>query len=112
MIEVRVKRAPDGSIAEMRVTGHAGYAEHGEDIVCAGVTALVVTALIGLRQVARHPHEGEATEGWMYCKLKPGGTPESFTRAQAILETTVLGLRDIEKDYREFVRVTEGGGQL
>lgn len=26
----------------VEVTGHAGYAEHGSDIVCAGVTALVM----------------------------------------------------------------------
>lgn len=109
MTEVKVRRAPDGSIAEIRVSGHAGFADFGEDIVCAAVSALVVTALIGLKKVAMHPHEGKASSGLMYCKVKPGGTPESATKAQAILETTVLGLRDIAKDYHQFVRVTEGG---
>lgn len=109
MIEVRVRRAADGSVAEIRVEGHAGYAEPGEDIVCAGVSALVVTALIGLKKVAGHPHEGKATSGRMYCKVKAGGTPDSTAKAQAILETTLLGLQDIAKDYNHFVRVTEGG---
>lgn len=109
MIAVQVWRAPDGGIAELRVTGHANFAEHGEDIVCAGVSALVVSALIGLKRVAGHPHDGRATAGQMYCKLKPGGTPESVTKAQAILETTLLGLKDIAKDYHKFIRVQEGG---
>lgn len=109
MIEVLVRRAPDGSIAQLEVTGHAGFAEEGADIVCAGVSALVVTALIGLKRVARHPYEGKATSGLMYCKVAPGGDPETAARAQVILETTVLGLRDLAKDYHEYVKVTEGG---
>lgn len=110
MTDVLVRRAPDGSITELRVTGHTGYAEAGEDIVCAGISALVVTCLIGLKRVARHPHEGRATAGRMYCRLLPGGTPESAARAQAILETIVLGLQDIARDYPEFVRVVVEGG--
>jgi uncharacterized protein YsxB (DUF464 family) len=109
MTEVQVRRAPDGTITELHVSGHAGYAEQGEDIVCAAVTALVVTAQIGLKRVAKHPYEGKAKSGLAYCKLKPGGTPESAARAQVILETTVLGLLDIAKDYHQFIRVTEGG---
>jgi len=109
MTEILVRRAPDGTITELRVEGHAGFAEMGEDIVCAGVSALAVTALIGLKRVAKHPHEGKARAGLVTCKLKPGGTPETAARAQVILETTVLGLMDIQKDYPKFVRVTEGG---
>lgn len=109
MIEVRIRRLPDGTVAELRVEGHAGFANPGEDIVCAGVTALAVGALIGLKRVSGHPYEGQARSGKMFCRLKPGGTPETAMKAQAILETTVLGLRDIAKDYKQFVRVTEGG---
>lgn len=109
MIKVQVRRAPDGAVVEVRTEGHAGFADHGEDIVCAAVTALVVTALIGIKRVAQHPYEGKASSGKAYCKVLPGGTPESAMKAQAILETTVLGLRDIAKDYKDFIRVTEGG---
>ncbi len=65
--------------------------------------------MIGLKRVAEHPHEGIATNGKAVCKVLTGGTAESVMKAQAILETTVLGLRDIEKDYRDYIRVTEGG---
>lgn len=109
MIKVQVRRASDGTIVEVRTEGHAEFADPGEDIVCAAVTALVVTALIGIKRVAQHPHEGKASSGIAYCKVKPGGTPESVQKAQAILETTVLGLKDIAKDYKDYVRVTEGG---
>lgn len=107
MIRVQVRRAPDGSIVEVRTEGHAEFADPGEDIVCAAVSALVETARIGLKRVAGHPHEGKTSMGKAYCKVLIGGTPESAMKAQAILETTVLGLKDIEKDYNDFIRVTE-----
>lgn len=109
MVTVQVRQANDGAITELKVSGHAGYAEHGSDIVCAAVTALVGTALIGIEQVAAHPFEGKASSGRAYCKLKPGGTVESAAKAQVILRTTVLGLQDIARDYPKYVRVTEGG---
>lgn len=38
------------------VSGHAGHAAYGEDIVCAAVSAIVQTALLGLEAVAsEHP---------------------------------------------------------
>lgn len=38
MIEVSVRKN------EIKVSGHAMYAPHGQDIVCAGVSSLVRTA--------------------------------------------------------------------
>ena len=38
---IRVYYARDGNSHELSVRGHADYAEHGQDIVCAGVSALV-----------------------------------------------------------------------
>jgi uncharacterized protein YsxB (DUF464 family) len=109
MTEVRVRRAPDGSIAEFAVSGHSGYADRGEDIVCAAISALTQTALMGLEHVARHPYEGKIRDGFLSCRIKAGGTPDSFARAQAILETMVLGLKDIASGYPDYLRVTEGG---
>ena len=39
MIEVRIR--PE----RIEISGHAGYAEYGKDIVCAGVTALTQTLI-------------------------------------------------------------------
>lgn len=41
---------------EIKVKGHAGYAPHGQDIVCAGVSAILQTAVLGLEALANsHP---------------------------------------------------------
>lgn len=105
MIRVRIERDHRGAIAAFRVEGHAGYAEHGRDIVCAGVTALVDTAVLALGQVAGIPHVARQGDGFTEVRLQ-AGSPAAQERAQVILETMLLGLKDIEKDYRHFIRVT------
>lgn len=110
MIAVRIRRDPAGAIRGFRVEGHAGYDVPGRDIVCAGVSALVETALLGLRHVAGVPVQVHKSQpkGLVDCQVGRG-TPEAEARAQAILETLALGLKDIEKDYGRYIRVTEGG---
>lgn len=52
MIEATIRRSRnDGGILSFEMTGHADFAEHGRDLVCAGVTAVVfgaVNAVIAL----------------------------------------------------------------
>jgi len=45
MIEVKIQRAPDGLVERFEAKGHAGYAEAGKDIVCAAVSAVMLTAV-------------------------------------------------------------------
>ena len=57
MIEVSVRK--DG----IEVSGHAGYAENGKDIICAGMTALVQTLIKSV---------GDLTEDKIECEISPG----------------------------------------
>ena len=45
MIKVTIYKTERQEYAGFDMEGHAGYAEAGEDIVCAGVSALVINAL-------------------------------------------------------------------
>ncbi|MEG9461916.1 MAG: ribosomal-processing cysteine protease Prp, partial [Bacillus amyloliquefaciens] len=46
MIEATIRRSRnDGGILSFEMTGHADFAEHGRDLVCAGVTAVVFGAV-------------------------------------------------------------------
>lgn len=108
MIQVQVRRGPDGGIAGFKIRGHAGFDEPGRDIVCAGVTAVAETAVLGVQQIAQHPCRVRRRSGYLECTLE-GGSESARERARTILETMVIGLKDIEKDYGTFIRVTEGG---
>jgi len=47
MITIKIT---DNSI---EIEGHADYAEHGSDIVCSAVSAVLQTAQLGLLQIAK-----------------------------------------------------------
>lgn len=49
MIKVKIFRNSTGKINGFKVTGHGvDMAPHGQDIVCAGVSALTQTAILGV----------------------------------------------------------------
>lgn len=46
---IKVKLQKEGNIIKkINITGHANYAEYGKDIVCAAVSATVLTTLNGI----------------------------------------------------------------
>ena len=47
MINITVKKR-NGSYLDFLSRGHAGYAEEGQDIVCAAVSALIITTVNSL----------------------------------------------------------------
>lgn len=102
MIRVKVHGSPQ-RVAGLTVEGHAGYADKGEDIVCAGVSALAETAVIGLRQVAGIKPAVTRQDGYLDVRLPTGLSAQAAAAAETILRTTIAGLRDIAKSYPEYV---------
>ena len=50
MIEIRIKKSDRGDIIGFHMSGHADYAEHGSDVVCAGVSALVINCINSIEE--------------------------------------------------------------
>lgn len=48
---------------EIKISGHAGYAEAGKDIVCAAVTTLTQTLIRSLEDLARDKIQYEISSG-------------------------------------------------
>lgn len=94
---------PDGPTG-LTIAGHAGYADRGEDIVCAGVSALAETLLIGLRQVARIKPTVTRQDGYVDVRLPPSLTGDAAFAAATILQTTIAGLRDLARSYPDYVQ--------
>lgn len=91
---------------DVRVRGHAGYAEVGKDIVCAAVTVLCY-ALGGM--LARAEDEGlllgEAT-----VEMNPGDIhiacrPKNKKAVRRIFDTALLGMEMVANEYPQNVRI-------
>lgn len=107
MIEVTIKKSA-GRIAGFTYKGHAGYAEQGEDIVCAAVTAQLMMAYNGLDQILGIPLDlkMESEGGYLSFELADA-TAEEADRAQLMMETLKLGLTAIQMQYQENITLNE-----
>ncbi len=87
--------------------GHALYDEEGSDIVCAGVSALLINAVNSLDQLTGDGivvDEGGAQGGFLSVSLE---FPQS-EGARLLLDSLMLGLHSISENYGEaFLTIDE-----
>ena len=110
MIEVEFYEERDGRISAFSVHGHSGTAPKGRDIVCAGVSALAQTALLGLgRHLHRETDYHIDPSGDLRMKLRKA--PDDLS--EAILRTMRLGLAEMARAYPDAVqvRITKESGR-
>lgn len=91
-------------MAGLVVSGHAGYAPRGRDIVCAAVSALAQTAVRALEVLAGVQPGAKITEGYLECILPPALLSE---KAELILEVAAVGLKEVGRAHPEYVSITE-----
>lgn len=88
----------NGHYTSYTLSGHAGYAEHGKDIVCASVSSLYIAVSNGLT-----PWMGESLEN----PDKSSCTLKSFDeKSDLLIETLLNGLKDISEQYPANVQVS------
>ena len=103
MTHIDVKRNALGQIVECHFRGHAEAGPYGEDIVCAAISMLSQTSVLGLHEVAQQAMEYQMEDGELHILLSEPITE----RGQAILETMFLGIKNVAGQYSDFVRVSE-----
>ena len=101
MINIRTSRFENGAISGFTVKGHAGYAEAGSDIICAAVSALCYTAA-GYFESAKpgeYRYEFEEKDGYMKLELLEIATDDGKTKAGAVMDAWLIGVRQIRSSY-------------
>ncbi|GER66200.1 hypothetical protein BpJC7_04660 [Weizmannia acidilactici] len=107
MIEVCIKRTEDGRISSFQMKGHANFAEYGQDIVCAGASAVSFGTVNAMMEVAGvEPEIRQSKSGLLQCKIPAGLPEEASEKAQILLEGMVVSLQTIEREYGEFIHIT------
>lgn len=98
----------NGYFIGFNAKGHTGYAAAGRDIVCAGVSTLVQTTILGLEKlVGINPHlEQDKKNGYLACYLPSELGQEQITQANLILNLMYLGLQQIALEYKKYLRIS------
>jgi len=95
------------SIVKVICDGHTNYGEKGEDIVCAALSSIVQTAVLGLFKVAEINVEMERNdeEGYLMFALPKKITEEEQKKADVITETMLLGISDLNEGFSDFIEL-------
>ncbi len=106
MVEVSLKYDAADLINGFTFKGHAGYAELGSDIVCAGISALANTTALSLEQLLKLEIEGQADPESGYLDCNWINQPDKAAAASLLVHSMLLGLQEIAKQYPKYLKVT------
>lgn len=105
MTEVVVTRK-EGSIVCVKASGHAGYSKSGEDIVCAALSSVIQTAILGLCNVAKIDCKYSINDDLGCLELEiPNLGKEDRHNADLILETMLCGIADLHEGYSKYIKL-------
>lgn len=97
MITVTVYKDSGGRYRGFQVSGHAGYARRGKDIVCAAVSALITGTVNAIETLTDDEIIVVTDEKKPLLALKFRKSP--CRRAALLMDALVLSLRGIEREY-------------
>ncbi|MGE8206091.1 ribosomal-processing cysteine protease Prp [Heyndrickxia sp. NPDC080065] len=109
MIHVHFKQTSDGKISSFKMKGHADFAERGQDIVCAGASAVSFGAINAIMELTKvKPMIKQSKGGFLECRVPDHLSIEVDDKVQLLLQGMVISLQTIERDYGKYINITFG----
>lgn len=87
------------------IKGHSGFAEAGQDIVCAAVSVLAQTGANALEKLAGIEPRIQMEDGYLQVMLPENLQESERERVKMILDTVLLGLEDVVDAYPRYVKL-------
>jgi uncharacterized protein YsxB (DUF464 family) len=103
VLEVIFYRDGGDRLAGISARGHADFAEHGQDIVCAAVSAVLQAARLGLQEHAGVELEASQTPGALSLRWRE--ERRGLASLHAIVATAELAVAEIARRFPEHVRL-------
>ena len=120
MITVEIHKNLSGRIESLSVSDHSGYAEADSDIICAGASTLVYTAIGAIQEMCGIDDfyrivEAADEDSIPFSEIilpVSALSEEQLRTSQIILQTVGIGFRQLEESVNtqygnQFIQVTE-----
>lgn len=106
MIRVTLYTDAENLITGFELSGHADYAEHGSDIVCAAVSVLAINAINSIETFTSDCFDIKTEEESGYMELKMI-SPIS-NNGRLLLNSLALGLQGVADDYgKKYIKISQ-----
>ena len=97
MTTVTIIKSKNGEYKEVICSGHAGFAQAGEDIVCSAISMLVINTINSLDRLTRTQIKvhSEEVSGLITFRL----LNEPDEGGKLLLDSMILGLQSVVAEY-------------
>ena len=94
-------------ITGFSISGHSGYAENGQDIVCAAISAVVTMAEATINDVCGAKAKVRQKDEQARISLTLPASCDEEETVQAVLSGMLLTLINLREDYPDYIEVLE-----
>ena len=94
-------------ITGFSISGHSGYAEAGQDIVCAAISAIVTMAEATINDVCGAKAKVRVKDEQARITLTLPTSCDEEETVQAVLSGMLLTLINLREDYPDYIEVLE-----
>ena len=94
-------------ITGFSISGHSGYAEAGQDIVCAAISAVVTMAEATINDICGAKAKVRVNEEDARITLTLPASCDEEETVQSVLSGLLLTLINLREDYEDYIEVLE-----
>lgn len=108
MITAIMHRNSQGAVTGFEISGHAGYADAGSDIICAAVSAIAYTAIGYFSEKWYGGKAPEYSERDGFLQFWVPECAERSSAADAVMEAVAIGFKQVELSYgAKYIKVID-----
>lgn len=98
----------DGNIVGYLASGHSGYAQNGEDIVCSAISSTMQMTLAGLQEIVGVKTKFAMEEdAFLSFRVDEKEYHSHQSEVDTLMKTLYLFLNEISKQYPKFIKLVE-----
>lgn len=96
----------NNNIVGFTLSGHTNFSQHGQDVLCAGISAISQSTVLGIISVLKLQPELEKNDDKGYLKIDLSNCSENEIKsAQVLLKTMQISLQDILIGNEKYMKV-------
>lgn len=96
---IKVSIIKDNLIKEVKISGHANFADYGKDIVCSAVSSIATTTINNIIALDNKAITYSANDGDILI------TNNDSEMASKLLNNMIMMLEDLAKDYPKNIKI-------
>ncbi len=103
MIRIRLCKDHLDEFVSVRVSGHADYAEYGQDIVCSAVSMLTINTVNSITHLLDIALDPQSDAGILVCDFPRQENRELQEKMQLLLASMFLGIQSLKENYSGYI---------